>query len=122
LYKALFFILFLHAFGLHAQEAEKTMKFVGEIIETDPIYNGGLEEFYNYVYSNIPKSSDIKGRFFISFFVEEDGKVAEVKILKGISKSVDQKMITALQKMPNWTPARLRNTAIRKKQVLQIGY
>jgi protein TonB len=120
--KALFFFIFLYSAGLQAQETEKNTKFVGGVVETDPVYNGGLEEFYNYVYTNIPKSSEMKGRFFVSFFIEEDGSVTEVKILKGISGSIDQKMLAALQKMPKWTPARLRDTVIRKKQVMQIGY
>lgn len=122
LYKVLFIVIFLNAFDLQAQETEKSTKFVGEIVETDPEYNGGLEEFYNYVYANIPKSNDVKGRLFVSFFIEDDGSVTEVKIIKGISQNIDQKMILALQNMPKWIPAKIKNTPVRKKQVMQIGY
>lgn len=122
IYNVLFIVIFLNAFGLQAQEAEKSTKFIGEIVETDPEYNGGLEDFFNYVYSNIPKSNDLKGRFFVSFFIEVDGSVSEVKIIKGISQNIDQKMILALQNMPNWIPAKIKNTPVRKKQVMQIAY
>lgn len=108
----------------HASIAQETTneKFVGSVIESNPEFPGGLEKFFEYVFKKCPKSEKHKGKVFVSFFVETDGKITEPKIVKGLEPEFDKKMLAALEAMPLWKAAVLKGEPIRKKVVMNIDY
>jgi protein TonB len=72
-------------------------------------YPGGLSEFYRFVAKNFRYPSEsrrlgIQGKLNVSFFVAEDGKVTDIKLLNSVSKDIDEEVIRVLNLMPNWKP------------------
>ncbi|MEQ8714389.1 MAG: energy transducer TonB [Cyclobacteriaceae bacterium] len=107
----------LATFSVSAQENSDD-KVLGEIIETNPEYPGGMEQFFAYVRDN--ESTDEKGKVFVSFFVEPTGEISEPSIVMGINEEVDNMVLDLIKAMPKWKPAMYQGKAVRKKMVLPI--
>lgn len=74
-----------------------------------PDYPGGINAFYAYLNSSIAKiknedGSSPEGRVIISFTVQKDGTLENVRALRGISSSVDAEVIGAFERSPKWIP------------------
>ncbi len=79
------------------------------IVEKMPAFPGGHERLLDYVTSNIkyPKEAEkkgIEGRVYVSFVVNEDGSVSDVKVLRGIGGGCDEEATRVVENMPNWEP------------------
>lgn len=75
-----------------------------------PRFNGGdANEFSKWVYSQLKypeecKNAGITGRVFLSFTVGTDGKVRDVKVLRGAHEKLDAEAMRVLNMSPDWTP------------------
>ena len=78
--------------------------------QVKPIFNGGdLSEFSKWVYSQVkyPKEcvdAGVAGRVVIGFTVGTDGKLADVKVLRGVHEKLDAEAVRVLEMSPEWTP------------------
>ena len=87
------------------------------VVEKQPEYKGGYDAMMNFLKNNIrypetAKKSGIQGTVYIQFIVEKTGKVARVKILRGISKECDEEAIRVVNSMPKWIPGRQSGKAV----------
>jgi TonB family protein len=76
---------------------------------TPPQFKGGLEAFSSYLGSNIQYPTDarennIEGTVVLSFIVEKDGKVSDVKVSKSVSPSVDAEALRVIKNSSRWIP------------------
>ncbi len=76
---------------------------------TPPQFKGGLEEFGKYLGSAIQYPIDareysIQGKVVVSFVVEKDGKVSDVKVSKTVSSSIDAEAVRVIKDSPRWIP------------------
>lgn len=62
------------------------------------------------------------GRVYVSFIVEVDGTISNIKVERGVSASLDAESIHLIQAMPKWIPAICDNTFVRSKQRLPLNY
>src|SRR5450432_395346 len=58
-------------------------------VTVDPVFPGGMSKFYMYLSNNIqyPENAHknhIQGKVFLSFIVEEDGSLSNVKVVRGV--------------------------------------
>ena len=60
-----------------------------ELVDTTPEYPGGMSEFYKFVAKNyrVPNVDKLKGKVIVSFIVDKDGTVADIK--KAVSAVVN---------------------------------
>ena len=61
---------------------------------------------HNLVYPTVEKANRKEGMVFVSFIVTNEGAVQEAKIIKGLAKEYDEAVITAVQKLPAFSPGR----------------
>ena len=54
------------------------------------------------VYPEIAKEAGIQGIVYVSFVVNENGKVEAAKVLKGIGLGCDEEVLRVINKMPTW--------------------
>lgn len=90
-------------------------------VEKFPEFQGGMEGFAKYLRKNLryPASaaeSNISGRVYLSFIVEKDGSLTDIKVLKGIGFGCDEEAVRVLKKSPAWTPG------IQNKQKVRVQY
>lgn len=79
---------------------------------TPPKFKGGLEAFGTYLSNRIQYPEDerrrgIEGKVIISFVVEQDGKVSEVKVSKTVSPGIDDEAVRVIKYSPRWVPGTL---------------
>lgn len=89
------------------------------VVENMPKFEGGdLNKFREYIskqlrYPEIAKDNGIQGRVILSFVVEPNGTVSNVKILRGVDPSLDQEAVRVVESSPLWTPGTQRGEAVR---------
>lgn len=84
-------------------------------IEVRPEFPGGLPAFYEYIGSNyrVPSSLKTEGRVLVSFVVERDGTLGEIKVLRDLGDETAAEAIRVLNASPKWTPATQNGVAVR---------
>lgn len=90
----------------------------------DASYLGGQKELFKFIYSNLSIDSinleTIKTRIILQIEIDSTGKVINPKIMRGINKQMDNRVIDVAKKMPNWRPAYLYGKRIRQLFTIPI--
>ena len=107
------------------ESAEETQIFM--VVESMPEYPGGEAALYKYLAENIKypqmaKESGIQGRVFVTFVVERNGSVTDVRVLRGIGGGCDEEAIRVVQSMPQWTPGKQRGKSVRVQYNLPVKF
>ena len=127
--KLLFLSAFLFAlsFGAFAQEEVKVEEEVFVVVEEQAEFPGGLDSMYAYIVKNLKypeaaKEKGIEGRVFVSFIIEKDGSISNVKILRGIGGGCDEAAVEMIKNMPKWKPGTQRGKPVRVQFNLPIKF
>jgi periplasmic protein TonB len=107
------------------ESAEEAQIFM--VVESMPEYPGGEPALYQFLSENIKypqmaKESGIQGRVFVTFVVERDGRVTDVRVLRGIGGGCDEEAIRVVQSMPKWTPGKQRGKSVRVQYNLPVKF
>ena len=76
----------------------------------------------NVVYPQASIEMNEQGRVFLSFVVEKDGSISNVKIERGISRDLDREAKRIIQKMPKWIPAESARKTVRCRARVPINF
>lgn len=90
--------------GKIAQE-EEVKPFL--IVEQMPEFPGGPEDLMRYikehtVYPQMARETGISGTVFVQFVVGKDGRISDVRILRGIGGGCDEEAVRVVKSMPSW--------------------
>jgi protein TonB len=89
------------------------------ILETPPSFRGGDKEKFrewvgrNTKYPKIALDSGIYGKVTLTFVIEMDGSVSNVKIIKGVARIIDDEAIKAIKASPKWSPGLTNGRPVR---------
>ncbi len=97
------------------------------VVEEMPQFPGGNEALIDYLVKNVvypkeAKDNNISGRVFVSFVVEKDGSIGDVKILRGIGGGCDEESVRVVSSMPKWIPGKQNGKPVRVAYNLPIKY
>ena len=100
---------------------------VYQIVEEMPKFPGGEKALMDYVSNNVKypeeaKNKNIAGRVFVSFVVEKDGSIGEVKVLRGIGGGCDEESVRVISDMPKWKPGKQKGEAVRVSYQIPIMF
>ena len=109
------------------QILEKDNDSVYQIVEKMPQYTGGESAMMKYVSENIKypekaKDDGIQGRVFISFVVEKDGSVSNVKVVRGIGGGCDEEAARVIAGMPKWQPGMQKGKPVRVNYMMPVFF
>lgn len=93
-------------------------------IEVKPEYPGGIAKFYKFVGDNYKAPDDDGfggGRVVVSFVVEKDGSLTDIKVLKDLGFGTGAEAIRVLKKAPRWTPAEQNGKKVRCSYQIPIN-
>jgi periplasmic protein TonB len=84
-------------------------------IDVVPQFPGGLQEFYNYVGNTYRRPADDKlhGKIFVTFVVEKDGSLGDIKVLRDIGHGTGKEAIRVLKNCPKWIPGEQNGKKVR---------
>ena len=95
--------------------------------ETAPSFPGGEQEMRKFITENLkyPKQAikkNIQGRAICQFFVETDGSITSVTIVKSSgNKSLDKAAVRVVKKMPKWKPGSVQGKIQRMGYYLPVN-
>lgn len=90
-------------------------------------FPGGNEALASYLQANVKypesavKNNEI-GKVFVSFVVETDGSIQNVKVEKGVTNALDEEAMRVVRNMPKWTPAMKDGKEVRTALTLPIVF
>ncbi len=94
-----------------------------------PEFKGGKSELKKYlqenlIYPEIAKEAGITGTCNLSFQVEADGSITNIKIIKGVRgcSECDKEAIRIVKKMPKWKAGKQGDTPVVMNTTLAISF
>lgn len=87
-------------------------------VEEMPEFPGGQSELMKFLQTNIQYPADARaagaeGKVFVQFIVNEDGKISDITILRGIYPGCDSEVIRVISKMPAWKPGKQNGNRVK---------
>ena len=91
-------------------------------IEVKPEFPGGMDKFYSYVGKNYqtPEEEGLKGKVYVTFVVEKDGSLTDIKVIRDIGYGTGKEAIRVLNKCPRWNPGEQNGKKVRVLYSLPI--
>lgn len=98
-----------------------------EFLEEMPEFPGGAGEMMKWLgknikYPAIAQENNIQGRVMVSFVVERDGSVSDVKVIRGVDPSLDKEAIRVVKAMPKWKPGMQTGKPVRARFNLPVTF
>lgn len=96
-------------------------------VDVFPEFPGGMNAWAKYIqrnlrYPNMAQEAAIQGKVFLSFVVEKDGSITDVKVIKGIGYGCDDEAIRVIKKSPRWKAGMQNNLPVRVRYNMPISY
>jgi TonB family protein len=98
---------------------DTTQKFVR--VEVEPTFPGGIAKLYAYIVDH-EKAGDNNGLVRVSFVIEKNGSVSDIKIEKSLSESADKEAIRLVSQMPKWNPGMQGGRPVRVAYSIPIHF
>ena len=100
---------------------------VFDVVEVQPSFPGGVSALMawlgeNIQYPKVAEENGIQGRVVVSFVVEKDGSVSDVKVTRGVDPSLDKEALRVVSSMPNWNPGMQDGEPVRVKYNLPLTF
>ena len=93
---------------------------------TVPKYPGGPEKMFEFIADNLrwpyDDESCIQGRVIVSFIVEKDGSLTDIKVEKSIDPLFDKEAVRVVKSMPKWEPGMWNGKPARVKFFVPIRF
>ena len=64
----------------------------------------------------------IQGRVMVDFIIEKDGRVTDVRVVKGVSEELDAEAIKVVSASPKWKPGRLNGNKVRVSLTIPVEF
>lgn len=110
-----------------SEEEEVSEVEIFTVVEESPSFPGGdvariqfLQQ--NIVYPQMARESGIQGTVYVTFVVERNGNVTDVRILRGIGGGCDEEAVRVIKAMPKWQPGKQRGKPVRVQFNMPIKF
>jgi len=100
---------------------------VFDVVEQMPQFPGGPQALFEYLSKNIKypvvaEENGIQGRVIVTFVVERDGSITDVKVAKSVDPSLDKEAMRVVKSMPHWIPGKQNGSAVRVKYTVPVTF
>lgn len=96
----------------------------GDAPEQMPSFPGGTSALMKYLEENVQYPDEVcaQGRVVVSFFVEKNGSISNVEILKSVCAEFDKEAVRVIKAMPKWIPGKINGKTIRTKYFVPVTF
>lgn len=100
---------------------------VQEVVEKPAAFPGGASALMAYISNNIhypakAQENGIQGKVMVSFIVEKDGSLSDIKVVRSVNDLLDAEAIRVVKGMPKWTPGMQSGKPVRTRFTLPIPF
>lgn len=80
-----------------------------------------------WVYQYLKYPSDavhdgIQGRVMVEFVINKDGKISDVRVVKGVSESLDAEAVKVVAASPKWKPGKMNGEKVRCSITIPVEF
>lgn len=89
---------------------------------TDP---GKFLKEWVYKYLKYPEYAllnGVQGRVTVDFIIEKDGKVSDVRVIRGVSEELDAEAVKVVAASPKWKPGRVNGNKVRTSMSIPVEF
>lgn len=95
--------------------------------EIQPEFPGGPDALMEFLARNIKypvyaRENNLQGTVYVTYDIEPDGKVTNIKVVQGIGGGCDEEAIRVVSIMPQWKPGMQLNKPVRVQFTLPIRF
>ena len=100
---------------------------VFDVVEEMPHFPGGAAALQAFLSSNtkypvVAQENSVQGRVIVSFVVERDGSITDVRVVRSVDPSLDREASRVVRSMPRWSPGKQNGSAVRVKYTVPVVF
>ena len=108
-------------------EPKPEVEKVFDVVEQMPSFPGGPSALMEWLSNNVKypvvaQENGVQGRVIVSFVVERDGSITDVKVVRGVDPSLDKEASRVVRAMPRWIPGKQNGSAVRVKYNVPVAF
>ncbi len=125
-------ILLISGLSYHSVEAQDTDNASDKvefftIVEDMPEYKGGDKALLKWVQenTNYPKKAQkkkIEGTVYVSYMVEPDSSISNVKVARGVHELLDKEAVRVISAIKGYEPGRQRGKPVRVQYTIPVKF
>ncbi len=98
-----------------------------EVVDVMPAFPGGEQELFKFLSTNVKYPTEaqqkgIQGRVILSYVVEKDGSLTQIKVVRGVDPLLDAESVRVISIMPKWVPGKDKGKVVRVKYTLPVVF
>lgn len=123
---ALMMLVLLFSFMTSTAQTKKN-DMVFDVVEVMPQFPGGQIAMLQYLMKNIKYPEQamkerIQGRVTVSFIIEKDGSISDVKAVRSVHPLLDKEAVRMVKSMPKWSPGKNNGKPVRVRFNLPVMF
>ncbi len=125
-------LLLISGLSYHSVEAQDTDNASDKvefftIVEDMPEYKGGDKALIKWVQenTNYPKKAQkkkIEGTVYVSYMVEPDSSISNVKVARGVHELLDKEAVRVISAITGYEPGRQRGEPVRVQYTIPVKF
>lgn len=98
------------------------------VVEEMPSFGSGdANEFRSWVsanmkYPEVAAENGIQGRVFVQFVIEPDGRLSNVRVIRGVDPALDKEAVRVIESSPKWNAGKQRGKPVRVSYTFPITF
>ena len=109
------------------EEEDESERVIFTVVEQTSEFPGGVAKLNEFLASNIKypaqaRETGTQGIVYVTFVVEKDGSITDIKVLRDIGSGCGEEAIRVVKMMPKWKPAKQRGKAVRQQFNLPVRF
>ncbi|MCX6256605.1 MAG: TonB family protein [Bacteroidia bacterium] len=97
------------------------------IVEEMPSFPGGEDSLRSFIKKSLKYPEEaikkgISGTVFVSFVIEPDGSVGDVKVVRSVHELLDAEAVRIIKSLPRWTPGKDRGKAVSVSFTIPVKF
>lgn len=96
-------------------------------VDEQPEPIGGLKAFYDYIEKNLrypdeARQKKISGRVVVKFIVDEEGRLINPQVVRGIGGGCDEEALRLIREAPPWKPGKKAGKPVKVEVTRPITF
>ncbi|MFI5160895.1 MAG: energy transducer TonB [Sphingobacteriales bacterium] len=96
-------------------------------VDQEPMFPGGFGKLFDYFQKNLryPDKAlrdKIEGKVFLTFVVDRDGSLVDIKLLRGLTSETNVEALRLMKECPKWIPGMQNGKPVRVQYNIPVTF